>query len=373
MEEFQIPTKIFSGVDSLDWLMRLKNKQILMVCDSFLPGTPTLAGIQQRLDQSNTVSVFSDVKPDPPLTSIMAGVAQFNEVKPTVMIGIGGGSAIDTGKAIRFFGEKINHTLLEDFVAIPTTSGTGSEVTNIAVVSDTQNHTKVPLSEPYLTPNVALLDPQLVMTAPKTVTAYSGMDVLTHSLEALVSKGANTITDALAEKGIDVITHDLVDCYQHGDDVTKRQTVHEISCAAGMAFTNAGLGFCHAMAHQLGANFHVPHGLACAMLLPYVVTYNAEHSEIAMHKYAEAARKAGLASRGLSDRLAIQRLRNRIHQMMMQMDCPLTLRAFGVEVKDAEAKTQVVIDDAKLDATFAGNPVVPSDEDLKAVYQKVIR
>ncbi|MFC6290765.1 1-propanol dehydrogenase PduQ [Levilactobacillus angrenensis] len=373
MEEFQIPTKVFSGVDSLDWLKRLRNKHILMVCDSFLPGTPTLKGIRQRIDQSNQVSVFSDVKPDPPLDSIMAGVSQFNEVKPDVMIGIGGGSAIDTGKAIRFFGEKINHSHLENFVAIPTTSGTGSEVTNIAVVSDTKNKTKVPLSEQYLTPDVALLDPQLVMTAPKSVTAYSGLDVLTHSLEALVSKGANTITDALAEKGIDVITHDLVDCYKHGDDVEKRKTIHEISCGAGMAFTNAGLGFCHAMAHQLGANFHVPHGLACAMLLPHVVAYNAKHSDLALHKYAAAIRKAGLASHGLSDRLTIQRLLSRIRQMMIQMDCPQTLRAFGVDVKDAEAKTQVVIEDAKLDATFPGNPVIPSDDDLKAIYRKVIR
>ncbi|MFD1456126.1 1-propanol dehydrogenase PduQ [Levilactobacillus lanxiensis] len=373
MEEFQIPTKIFSGTDSLDWLKQLSGKSILMVCDAFLPGTPTLKGIQERINQSNQVSLFSDVKPDPPLKTIMAGVAQFNQVKPDVMIGIGGGSAIDTGKAIRFFGEKLNQTQLKAFIAIPTTSGTGSEVTSFAVVSDTENHTKIPLSEPYLTPDVALLDPQLVMTAPKSVTAYSGLDVLTHSLESLVSKGANTITDAFAEKGIDVITHDLVDCYQHGDDVAKRQTVHEVSCAAGMAFTNAGLGICHALAHQLGANFQVPHGLACAMLLPHVVAYNAAHSELALHKYAEAIRKAGLASRGLSDRLAIQRLLSRIRQMMLQMDCPQNLRAFGVDVKDAEAKLQVVVDDAKLDATFAGNPVVPTDEDLKAIYRKVIR
>jgi len=373
MEEFQIPTKIFTGVDSLDWLKQLRSKKILMVCDSFLPDTPTLKGIQQRLDSSNQVNVFSDVKPDPPLDNIMEGVEQFNQVKPDVMIGIGGGSAIDTGKAIRFFGERVNDCHIETFIAIPTTSGTGSEVTNIAVVSDTENQTKVPISMEYLTPDVALLDPQLVMTAPKSVTAYSGLDVLTHSLESLVSKGANTITDALAEKGIDIIVHDLVDCYKHGDDVAKRQTVHEISCGAGLAFTNAGLGFCHAMAHQLGANFHVPHGLACAMLLPYVVDYNAKHSEVALHKYAAAIRKAGLASRGLSDRLTIQRLISRIHQMMIQMDCPQTLRAFGIDVKEAEAKTAVVIADAKLDATFVGNPVVPSDDDLKAIYQKVIR
>ncbi len=373
MEEIRIPTKIFSGVDSLDWLTQLKSKKILMVCDAFLPNTPTLDHIKSKIEGANEVSIFSDVKPDPPLDNIMEGVKQFNEFKPNVMIGIGGGSAIDTGKAIRFFGEKINHCELDCFVAVPTTSGTGSEVTNTAVVSDTKNHTKMPIMKDYLIPDVALLDPKLVMSAPKSVTAFSGLDVLTHSLESLVAKDANTITDALAEKGIDVITHNLVDCYRHGDDPEQRKVVHEASCAAGVAFNNAGLGICHSLAHQLGANFHVPHGLACAMLLPHVVKYNAAHCKPALQKYAAAARKAGLASQGLSDRLAVQRLVSKISQMMVQMDCPQTLRAFGIEPEAALEKIDVVVADAKKDGTFPGNPVVPTDEDLTELYRKVVR
>ncbi|EHO50001.1 alcohol dehydrogenase, iron-dependent [Lentilactobacillus kisonensis F0435] len=159
MEEIQIPTKIFSGNDSLDWLQTLKGKKILMVCDAFLPNTPTLDKIKGEVDGNNDVSIFSDVKPDPPLDNIMEGVEQFGKVQPNVMIGIGGGSAIDTGKAIRFFGEKVYQHPIDEFIAIPTTSGTGSEVTNTSVVSDTKNHTKMPIIKDHLTPDIALLVP----------------------------------------------------------------------------------------------------------------------------------------------------------------------------------------------------------------------
>ncbi|WP_283678445.1 1-propanol dehydrogenase PduQ [Lentilactobacillus sp. Marseille-Q4993] len=373
MEEIRIPTKIYSGTDSLNWLTKISSKKVFLVCDSFLPDTPAFNTIVGKINSSNQVSIFSDVKPDPPLENIMEGVKQFNDFKPQIIVGIGGGSAIDTGKAIRFFGEKVNHCEIEEFVAIPTTSGTGSEVTNTSVVSDTKNHNKFPIMEDYLIPDVALLDPKLVMTAPKNVTAYSGLDVLTHSLESLVAQDANTITDALAEKGIDIIFKNLVDCYKDGNDEETRKVVHEASCAAGIAFNNAGLGITHSLAHQLGANFHIPHGLACAMLLPLVVEYNAKNCEPAMHKYAEAARKAGLASTGLSDRIAVQRIIAKIKQLMIQMNCPRTLRAFGIDTEDAKSKTDIVVADAKKDGTFPGNPVVPSDEDLKEIYQRVIK
>lgn len=373
MEEIRIPTKVFSGNDSLDWLEKLSNKKILLVCDSFLPNTPTFDTIKSKVEGNNEVTIFSDVKPDPPLHNIMLGVEQFSKVKPNVMIGIGGGSAIDTGKAIRFFGEKIEKYDIEQFIAIPTTSGTGSEVTNTSVVSDPEKHRKFPIIEDYLTPDIALLDPRLVMTAPKSVTAFSGLDVLTHSLESLVAKDANTITEALSEKGIDVMTHLLVECYKHGDNEDARKVVHEASCAAGIAFNNAGLGICHSLAHQLGANFHVPHGLACAMLLPHVVLYNAEHDKTAMHKYAQAFKKTGLVAQGMGDQIAVRRLAGKIKQMMIAMDCPLTLKAFGIDPATAESKTETVIADAKKDGTFPGNPVVPSDDDLRNIYKKVIR
>lgn len=373
MEKIQIPTKVYSGNDSLNWLQTLSGKKILMVCDSFLPGTDTLEKIKQKVSGKNEVTIFSDVKPDPPLENIMMGVEVFNQLKPNVIIGIGGGSSIDTGKAIRFFGEKINHYEIDEFIAIPTTSGTGSEVTNTSVVSDTKNHRKAPIIKDHLTPDVALLDPQLVMTAPKSVTAFSGLDVLTHALESLVAQDANTITDALAEKSIEVIFNHLIECYKNGQNEEARKVVHEASCSAGIAFNNAGLGICHSLAHQLGANFHLPHGLACAMLLPHVVLYNASKSDEALRKYAVAVKKTGLVSASMSDRIAVQRLAAAIKHLMIKLDCPQTLSAFGIDFKEANAKVEEVISAARADGTFPGNPVVPSDDDLRAIYKKVIK
>lgn len=373
MEEFIVPTRIYSGTDSLNRLNNFQNEKILLVCDAFLPGTDTLKKIESHIDTSNKCEIFSDVKPDPPLDNIMKGVQQFLKLKPTIMIGIGGGSALDTGKGIRFFGEKLGKLKIKQYVGIPTTSGTGSEVTNTAVISDTKNKKKIPIMEDHLTPNCALLDPELVLTAPKSVTAYSGMDVLTHALESLVASKSNVMTDALAEKAIDIITNNLVTCYRHGDNIEARQIVHEASNIAGIAFNNAGLGICHSIAHQLGANFHVPHGLANTMLLPYVVNYNSQHCDKAMHKFAVAAKKAGISTPSISDRLAVQRLINKIRDMARQMNCPMTLQAFGVDSKDATNATDVVVENAKKDATYPTNPVNPTDEDLKNIYESIIR
>lgn len=373
MEKISIPTTIYSGDDSLNVLETIKQTAVLLVCDPFLPGTPGLKSIESKLDSSNQVTIFSDVKPNPPLTNIMAGVEVFNQVKPQVMIGVGGGSAIDTAKAIRFFGEKLNKCEVKCFIAIPTTSGTGSEVTNTAVVSDEKNATKMPIIKDHLTPDIALLDPRLVMSAPASVTAFSGLDVLTHALESLVAvdPGANVISTALSEEAVDIIVHNLVTCYQHPDNYEARKIVHEASNAAGIAFNTAGLGIAHSIAHQLGAQFHMPHGLACAMMLPLVIEFNAQDLKVRA-KYCKAAVKAGIGNANLSPRLEVKRLQNTIYKMMDQMKCPHNLRAFGVDPAEAKAKTDVVVKAARADGTFPGNPIVPTDEQLAAVYQAVI-
>lgn len=371
MNHLVIPTKIYSGVDSLTVLDEIHDSRVLLVCDAFLPGTASLEMVRSHLGRNNQVTIFSDVKPDPPLDNIMAGVEVFQQLKPTVMIGIGGGSAIDTAKAIRFFGEKLVGQEIACFIAIPTTSGTGSEVTNTAVVSDTKNGVKFPVIKDHLIPDIAILEPTLVMSAPKSVTAFSGLDVLTHALESLVAKDADLFTDALAEKAIDVITHQLVLAYQQGDDVTLRQTIHEASCAAGLAFNSAGLGICHSLAHQLGAKFHVPHGLANAMLLPYVVAFNGQDPQVAA-KYAAAIKKAELGPASLSDQLLIKRLQKHIFNMMKSMACPLTLTEFGIDPQDVRDNLDWIVSHAKTDGTFPGNPVVPTDQELAGLIEKII-
>lgn len=372
MNQFIIPTKIYSGVDSLDILQQLTNQRILMVCDSFLPDTDSLKRIQHKISNSNTVEIFSDVKPDPPLDNIMLGVQSYQSFKPTVMIGIGGGSAIDTAKAIRYFAEKLTNELIESFIAIPTTSGTGSEVTNTAVVSDTKNGIKFPIIMDHLTPDIALLDPNLVVSAPKSVTAYSGLDVLTHALEALVAKNSDLFTDALAEKAIDVISNNLTSAYDDGNNIEIRQNIHEASCEAGLAFNMAGLGICHSLAHQLGAKFHVPHGLANAMLLPHIIAFNGRDPQVA-EKYALAIKKAGIGSASLSDQMQIKRMEKHIFKMMKEMNCPKTLGEFGISEKEILTHLDWIVDHAKEDGTFPGNPIVPSDSELKEIIKKIIK
>ncbi|MEG0254451.1 1-propanol dehydrogenase PduQ [Vagococcus sp.] len=372
MNRFIIPTKIYSGVDSLEVLTNINNQQIMMVCDSFLPGTDSLKQIEQHVPSNNAVTIFSDVLPDPPLDNIMSGVEIFQQVKPTVMIAIGGGSAIDTAKAIRYFGEKINQENIHCFIAIPTTSGTGSEVTNTAVVSDTKKGVKFPIIKDHLTPDIALLDPSLVVSAPKSVTAFSGLDVLTHALEALVAKDADLFTDALAEKAIDIVSNELVAAYEDGNNLEKRQHIHEASCEAGLAFNMAGLGICHSLAHQLGAKFHVPHGLANAMLLPYIIEFNGQDKVVAK-KYAEAIKKAAIGSASLSDSMQIKRMQKHIFKMMHVMNCPKTLTEFGISEKDVLENMDWVVSHAKEDGTFPGNPIVPTDQELKAIVMKIIK
>ncbi|MGO3110957.1 MAG: 1-propanol dehydrogenase PduQ [Latilactobacillus curvatus] len=371
MSDFHVGTQIYSGQTALDQLDDVQNQQIMLVCDPFLNDSQELQKIKNHFNHSNTIEVFADVKPNPPLENIEAGVTVFSTFKPTVMVAVGGGSAIDTAKAIRFFGEKLDQQKIACFIAIPTTSGTGSEVTNTAVVSDEKNNAKFPIIEDYLIPDIALLYPELVMSAPKSVSAFSGLDVLTHALEALVAKDANLFTDALAEKVIDVITHNLTTIYQQPDNYEVRELVHQASSAAGIAFNQAGLGITHAIAHQLGAMFHVPHGLACAMTLPYVVEYNAQDPK-ARAKYAAAARKAGLISGSTSDQVAVKKIIHQIKAMMRAMNCPQSLVKFGVKAADANEMVGRIIEGAKGDGTFPGNPIVTDDQALALIYKKVI-
>ncbi|WP_129045201.1 iron-containing alcohol dehydrogenase [Companilactobacillus metriopterae] len=372
MSEFTLKPIIVSGSDSLNKLDNFKNQKILLVCDPFLVDTKEFNKITSHLNSGNTIEIFSDVKPDPPLENITSGVKFFVNVKPTVMVAVGGGSAIDTAKAIRFFGEKITNSPIGCFVGIPTTSGTGSEVTNAAVITDDKNGVKFPIIENYLIPDISILYPELVMSAPKSVTAFSGLDVLTHDFEALVGKDNNLFTDALAEKSMSVIFDHLVEVTKDPQNIELRKIIHEASAAAGASFSYAGLGIAHAIAHQLGSIYHMPHGLACAITLPYAIEYNARADKNAQKKYADAARRCGLVSKNIADNVAIKKIIRQIHLMMTQMDCPKSLKEFGITAKDAMQEADRVVEYAKKDGNYKYNPVEPSDEDLLNIYKKIV-
>ena len=264
-------------------------------------------------------------------------------------------------------------------IAIPTTSGTGSEVTSFAVVSDPKEKMKYPLVSEHLTPDEAILDAELVKSVPPAITADTGMDVFTHALEACVSTNRSDFTNALAEKAIEICGVFLLRAYLDGNDTHARQKMHSASCLAGLAFNTASLGLNHGMAHQLGATFHIPHGRANAMLLPHIIEFNSDinkHSKSqkeylpAVKRYATVAQILGLSS--YNKIMTVRSLVNWVQFMLKEMDIPLSISQMGTISKEEYFNAIDRMADAALaDACTATNPRVPSKEDVVKMYQKL--
>ena len=302
MQWFKVPDKIYFEHNSIQYLEKMPNiTRAFIVTD---PGMVSLGYVDKILyylrkrTEHVHCEIFSDVEPDPSIETVKRGAQMMDEFKPDVIIALGGGSAMDAAKGMWLFYEHpdvdFNSLRLRfldirkrafkfpkmgnkaQLVAIPTTSGTGSEVTSFAVISDKKNNMKYPLADYELTPNIAIIDPQFVMSLPKSATADTGLDVLTHALEAYVSVMASDYTDGLAMKAIQLVFKYLPRAYKNGaEDAEAREKMHNASCMAGMAFTNAFLGLNHSIAHKIGGEYHVPHGRANAVLLPHVIKYNA--------------------------------------------------------------------------------------------------
>ena len=372
MTQWKMKTCVHVGTDALRQLEKIKDKKVCLVCDPFLIGSENLQKIKGFLENNNQLQVFSDVVPDPPIEKVALGVVEMAQFDPDVVIGIGGGSAIDQAKGISFVYKKISQSSKRVVcIAIPTTSGTGSEVTNIFVLSDTKEQRKYPIIDDSVAPDMALLDETLVVSCPPTVTAYSGIDVLTHALEAIVALNANTYTDSLAQKATTLVFDNLKECFTNGSNLQARANMHQASCLAGFAFTDAGLGICHALSHQVGAIFHLPHGMTNAILLASVIEYNAQEESVRA-KYAEAARAACIAGSNISDTLAVQKLIKQIRQLQRELSCPNTLRQAGISHEDARQSADKIVFDAMQDMTFRSNPVQADEKALKKIYLKII-
>lgn len=372
MDTWNIKTNIYLGEDSFKELERLSKKNIFIVCDPFLVKDPIFEKLTDCLKkQDNTIKIFSDVTPNPPIEDIVASIEEIKGFDPQIMIAIGGGSAIDLAKGVLYFSRMTIHSHPEEFIAIPTTSGTGSEVTNVSVITDTQNNIKYPIADDSILPDTAILNPKLLLSCPQSVTVYSGLDVLTHALEALVATKSNVFTDSMAEKAIELVFDYLYECYIDGNNIDNRMKMHEASCLAGIAFNDAGLGISHAIAHQLGGQFHVIHGLANAILLPRVVQFNSTNP-IAKQKYSNVAIKLGLADRNASQEEAVTALVGGILELALKLKCPITLQECGVKKDDALAAEQSIVKNALNDITARTNPVKASVENLTQVYRKII-
>ena len=380
MDSFGIKTQIYFGNGALSRLKEIPYRKVLIITDPFVVQSKMIDLITKPLSEGGiTYEVFYDVVPDAPLDKISNGVKKFLEYKPEAIVAVGGGSAIDSSKAIREFALKIEPYGEVGLIAIPTTSGTGSEVTSFAVVNDTTAKVKYPLVSERLTAEEAILDAELVKSVPPAITADTGMDVFTHALEAYVSTAHNEFSSALAEKAIEICGVFLLRAYLDGSDMHARQKMHVASCLAGLAFNSASLGITHSMAHQLGALFHIPHGRANAMLLPHIVEFNAninKHSRSqkeylpSVKRYANIAHILGLSN--YNEVMSVRSLVNWIQFMQKEMNIPLTIQEIGTITPDAYfAAVDKMAEAALADACTPTNPRVPTKEDIIKIYTKL--
>ncbi|MDD4688661.1 MAG: bifunctional acetaldehyde-CoA/alcohol dehydrogenase [Eubacteriales bacterium] len=406
MQWFRLPPKIFFEWDSIQYLAAIPNiSRAFIVTDEGMVKLGYVDKILYYLRKREIYchsDIFSDVEPDPSVETIRRGVAAMKLFNPDVIIALGGGSAMDAAKAMWLFYEH-PETSFENLrlrfldirkrtfpfphlgkkaqlVAIPTTSGTGSEVTGFSVITDKQNgDTKYPLADYELTPDVAIIDPQFVTTLPKTITADTGLDVLTHAIEAYVSVLASDYTDALALKAIELVFDYLPRAYENGEDLVAREKMHNASCIAGMAFTNAFLGINHSLAHKLGGEFHIPHGRANAVLLPCVIEYNSQQPTkyvtfpkyekfIAPMKYLQIAQHLNLPVK--DEMQGVEGLANKVRELMNKLGMPTSLKECGVSEKEFFAKLPTLAEKAFEDQCTTANPRYPLMSELEEIYTK---
>ncbi|HHV65362.1 MAG TPA: bifunctional acetaldehyde-CoA/alcohol dehydrogenase [Peptococcaceae bacterium] len=405
MQWFKIPDRIYFEYGSTKYLEKMPDiSRAVIITDPVMLKSgyvdKVLYYLRKRPDYVHS-EIFAEVEPDPSLDTVKKGLAIIQSFKPDVIIALGGGSAIDAAKAMWMFYEHpdldfeaLTYKFMDirkrvykiprsnpkaKFVAIPTTSGTGSEVTSFAVITDKEKNIKYPIADYELTPDVAIIDPEFTLTIPPSVTADTGADVLTHAIEAYVSIMASDYTDALAIKAIQLVFEYLPRAYMSGQDREAREKMHNASCIAGMAFTNAFLGINHALAHKLGGEFNIPHGRANAILLPHVIRYNSEVPEkitifpkykyyVAPKKYAEIADAIGLRFKTTAE--AVDKLIAAIIELWKKLNMPLTISETGVKKEEFEAKVKKLAQAAYQDQTTTTNPRMLLISELEGIYRR---
>ncbi|KXA03946.1 iron-containing alcohol dehydrogenase [Clostridium perfringens] len=377
MARFTLPRDIYHGKNSLEVLKSLEGKKAFIVIGG---GSMKRFGFLDKVlsclkEAGMETKVFEGVEPDPSVETVMKGAKEMEAFEPDWIVSIGGGSPIDAAKAMWIFYEYPDFTFEKaivpfglpklrrkaKFVAIPSTSGTATEVTAFSVITDYKAKIKYPLADFEITPDIAIVDPSLAETMPEKLVAHTGMDALTHAIEAYTASLRSNFTDPLALKAIEIVNMHLVNSFK--GDMEARGEMHEAQCLAGMAFSNALLGIVHSMAHKVGAVFHIPHGCANAIFLPYVIKYNRKACE---DRYAQIARHIGL--KGESERELTDALIDLINKFNKELNIPSSMKEYGIEEDDFKANLKFIAHNAVLDPCTGSNPREVDDETMEKLY-----
>ncbi|WP_321993348.1 iron-containing alcohol dehydrogenase [Clostridium butyricum] len=378
MARFTLPRDIYHGEGSLEVLKTLKGKKAFVVVGG---GSMKRFGFLQKVEDylkeaGMEVELFEGVEPDPSVETVMKGAEAMRKFQPDWIVAMGGGSPIDAAKAMWIFYEYPDFTFEQavvpfglpelrqkaKFVAIPSTSGTATEVTAFSVITNYTEKIKYPLADFNITPDIAIVDPELAQTMPAKLVAHTGMDALTHAIEAYTASLRSNFSDPLAIKAIEMVNENLVKSFE--GDKTARNLMHEAQCLAGMAFSNALLGIVHSMAHKVGAVFHIPHGCANAIFLPYVIKYNRKVCE---DRYADIAR--ALKLEGNTDAELTDSLLKLINEFNDDLSIPHSMKEYGVEEADFKSNVKFIAHNAILDACTGSSPREIDEETMEKLFE----
>ena len=382
MARFTLPRDLYHGKDALSSLKNLSGKKAVVVVGG---GSMKRFGFLDKAvdylkEAGMEVKLIEGVEPDPSVETVMKGAAAMREFEPDLIVALGGGSPIDAAKAMWVFYEYPDTTFEEiiqpfsfpelrkkaKFIAISSTSGTATEVTAFSVITDYAKGIKYPLADFNITPDIAIVDPALVATLPPHLVAHTGMDALTHAIEAYVSTLNSPFTDPLAIKAIQMVNEHLIKSFS--GDMSSREEMHYAQCLAGEAFSNALLGIVHSLAHKTGAAFstgHIPHGEANAIYLPYVIKYNAKNAEA---RYADIARSIGIDG---TDAECVTKLCDKIDAMNAELNIPKTLKEFGIKEDEFKEKVNKIAELAVGDACTGSNPRPVDTESMAKILDAI--
>ncbi|GAA0225470.1 iron-containing alcohol dehydrogenase [Metaclostridioides mangenotii] len=380
MFRFTLPRDIYYGSGSIEKLKELKGKKAVLVLGG---GSMRRFGFVDKVlgylaEAEIETKLIENIEPDPSVDTVMNGSKVMLDFEPDWIIAMGGGSPIDAAKAMWVFYEYPDTNFEEitqpfsfpelrqkaKFIAIPSTSGTATEVTAFSVITDYKTEIKYPLADFNITPDIAIVDSDLAETMPAKLTAHTGMDALTHAIEAYVSTMATAFTDPLALEAIEMVDENVINSYK--GDSNARELMHYAQCMAGMAFSNALLGIVHSMAHKTGAVFHIPHGCANAIYLPYVIDYNKKECA---DRYVKIAKRLNL--KGNSDDELIDALTDKIKDLNKSMDIPATLKDYGIDEAKFKEKVELISERALEDACTGSNPRKIDKENMVKLFNSI--